>query len=342
MRNVYLKICIFLLAALPVFSQDIHFSQFYMSPLTMNPAMTGNYEGTFRIGGIFRTQWFSVAEPYQTPSFYVDAPIITGFRKQDWVGIGATIYQDVSGAGNLTQGGAYLSGTYHIGLDKDDTRVFSIGVQGGKSFRYFGNVQDLKFEDELLPGGSNSPDKSDLNDKESKKATGKDKTDITAGLSYQGVINDYLDMSIGVSVGHIAGPNIALRKSGRSLKPNRLLAHAAFNYVLSDRLLLTPAFLFQKVGPASEAALQIPVGFLLDPEKNVLFSFGPGYRFGDAVEILVGMDYGPFRVGMAYDVNASKFSSASKTVGGIEIAASYIARIYKKPKADNIFFCPRF
>ena len=256
MRNVYLKICIILMTALPAFSQDIHFSQFYMSPLTMNPALTGNYEGTVRFGGIYRTQWFSVAEAYTTPSFYVDAPIITGFRKQDWIGVGAMIFQDNSGAANLTYSGVYLSGAYHIGLDKDDTKAFTIGVQGGRSSRLIANPEKLEFEDQLISGSSTSQDASNLNDKESKKGKG-NKADISVGLAYQGVVNDLLDMSLGVSVSHIAGPNSTLRQGSRYLKPTRMLAHAAFNYALSDRLLLSPAFLFQKVGSATETAVQV-------------------------------------------------------------------------------------
>ncbi|MCB0576411.1 MAG: type IX secretion system membrane protein PorP/SprF, partial [Saprospiraceae bacterium] len=52
-------------------AQDIHFTQFYMSPLTTNPAMSGKFEGTVRIGGIYRGQWASVlsgSDSYKTPS----------------------------------------------------------------------------------------------------------------------------------------------------------------------------------------------------------------------------------------------------------------------------------
>jgi len=41
-------------------SQDIHFSQFYMSPLNLNPAMTGVMNGNVRLTGNYRNQWASV------------------------------------------------------------------------------------------------------------------------------------------------------------------------------------------------------------------------------------------------------------------------------------------
>ena len=84
-------------------AQDIHFSQFGLSPLTLNPALTGAYEGTFRIGGIYRNQWSGIVKSggYTTPSIYLDAPIVRGFGKNDWLGAGLVVLQDKSGRGLL-------------------------------------------------------------------------------------------------------------------------------------------------------------------------------------------------------------------------------------------------
>src|SRR5690349_16635765 len=83
-------------------AQDIHFSQFNMSPMTLNPANIGPFEGTARIGGIYRGQFNSVLDKqYSTPSVYVDAPIIRGFRKKDWVGVGLMFFSDKAGKGKL-------------------------------------------------------------------------------------------------------------------------------------------------------------------------------------------------------------------------------------------------
>jgi hypothetical protein len=37
--------------------QDIHFSQYYASPLSLNPANTGNYDGDWRLMNSYRQQW---------------------------------------------------------------------------------------------------------------------------------------------------------------------------------------------------------------------------------------------------------------------------------------------
>src|ERR1017187_2869726 len=46
-------------------AQDIHFSQFNQSPLTLNPALAGTTVW-IRASMIYRTQWSAVTVPYQT------------------------------------------------------------------------------------------------------------------------------------------------------------------------------------------------------------------------------------------------------------------------------------
>jgi len=38
-------------------AQDPNFSQFFASPLTLNPALTGKFDGNFRLAGNYRNQW---------------------------------------------------------------------------------------------------------------------------------------------------------------------------------------------------------------------------------------------------------------------------------------------
>ena len=53
-------------------AQDIHFSQYYASPMTVNPAYTGMFNGTYRVGANYRNQWASVSVPYKTFAAYAD------------------------------------------------------------------------------------------------------------------------------------------------------------------------------------------------------------------------------------------------------------------------------
>ena len=101
-------------------AQDIHFTTWDMSPLTVNPAFAGSYLGSFRIGGIYRDQWRGGFEGgaglFTTPSAYIDAPIIRGFRKNDWVGVGVMFFSDQAGTFDLGYSATRLGAAYHLSL----------------------------------------------------------------------------------------------------------------------------------------------------------------------------------------------------------------------------------
>ena len=72
-------------------SQDIHFSMYPLSPLNINPALTGNFIGDFRANSIHRSQWSAVTVPYSTYSISSD------FKTKKKVPLGILINQDRAG-----------------------------------------------------------------------------------------------------------------------------------------------------------------------------------------------------------------------------------------------------
>ena len=56
--------------------QDVHFSQFYNSPLTINPANVGAFNGDIRAHSNYRNQWSSIQSAYKTYSFSEIEPFI--------------------------------------------------------------------------------------------------------------------------------------------------------------------------------------------------------------------------------------------------------------------------
>ena len=56
-------------------AQDPSFSQFFSSPLNINPALTGNINGDWRVISNFRDQWIGPASPYTTGTASYDRKI---------------------------------------------------------------------------------------------------------------------------------------------------------------------------------------------------------------------------------------------------------------------------
>ena len=130
--NLRKLILIFLLAASgQLLAQDIHFSQFYNSPLTLNPALTGKVNGTYRVAAIYRNQWFGKVNgrtSFSTPSASFDMPIRL---KKDVIGVGAVFFSDRSAGGLLKNNTVMASVAYHKALGASNNHSLSLGVQGG-------------------------------------------------------------------------------------------------------------------------------------------------------------------------------------------------------------------
>src|SRR6267378_6675680 len=122
-RNRYVfGLCVLL--ALNSSAQDIHFSQFYASPLSLSPANTGNFNGDWRIMGNYRTQWKEVTKPYVTNSIGFDRQFYLFNEKFSG---GLFLINDKSG-GNLNVMKICGSGAYHRKIARNELHA---GIQLG-------------------------------------------------------------------------------------------------------------------------------------------------------------------------------------------------------------------
>lgn len=335
-------------------AQDIHWSLFQMSPLTLNPALTGAYEGTVRIGGIYRDQARSfLPGAYVTPSFYADAPLLN-VGKTDWIGVGGMLYNDQAGAGSLTNTGALASVSYHKSLDKKRNTVLTFGLQGGFVQRRIepGDINDggLLFANEIdqrFQSGGNAYQRIGAN---LPQDPNRSFFDLNAGVLLTAKMNKQTDINIGFSLYHLLTPRYGLIETNDNVTndqattrlPRRFQLHGQFNFKMSKKWTLSPAFLYNRISSASELQVQGMLGYKINPEKDLTLKFGPGYRLGDALEILMGVDIKNLRVMASYDATLSSLSDLNNSVGGFEIAASYIIKIFKEPVVKPVIFCPRF
>ncbi|MES1226414.1 MAG: type IX secretion system membrane protein PorP/SprF, partial [Bacteroidota bacterium] len=57
MKKLICAMSLCLLLGTAALAQDPNFSQFFASPLTLNPALTGKFDGVYRVAGNYRNQW---------------------------------------------------------------------------------------------------------------------------------------------------------------------------------------------------------------------------------------------------------------------------------------------
>lgn len=331
-----------------IHAQDIHFTLHRMTPVAFNPASSGGFYGSYRISGLYRDQYRSVAgnAGYKTPTFSVDAPVLRGFKKTDWLGVGIFFYSDRSGTGNLTQSSFKISAAYHLALNKKGTSTLAIGYQTGSVQREIKDPFQLIFEDQYLSQvpGSELPQTMEQLEMDKKGFL-----DHVGGLKFTSKYNKTDEFYIGLSAGKFGQPDWSLVAQGGQYRVDpRAYAEIGMTSVLSSKWRFSPNITYQKImgNPANTLVIQGIMDLNYNPEKEIVLRGGLGYRsganIGDAIQLMLGADIQDIRVMLGYDINISSLSSASGSFGAFELAAQYIGKIYKRPNPDPIIFCPRF
>ncbi len=101
-----------------LYSQDPSFSQFFSSPLNINPALTGNINGDWRVISNFRDQWIGPASPYTTGTVSYDRKVLQhkmpGVPEENIMGVGAMLMYDYAMEGIVKSSYASLNLSYSI------------------------------------------------------------------------------------------------------------------------------------------------------------------------------------------------------------------------------------
>lgn len=331
----YFKILIICLIFRGLSAQSVHFTQFQMAPHLLNPALTGNFVGTMRIGLLYRNQWANFMNSYSTPTFYLDGPVGISFSKKDWLGAGGVVLTDRAGAGNLSTGGFLFSGVYHKGFGKKAQNVISLGLQYGLMTRRLRNPQGLIFYDALEAGpGQQSIDLPNIETDNVRNNR------FVIGLTYTYKYDQVDRLQFGLSVTNFTrrSGSISFHQSGTGyfLRPH-FIGFASFDRKITDKFILRPFAQFQFTDRFFELVTLGNVGYVINKEDNIVAFAGMGYRLGDAGLINVGMDYKTLRVGIAYDFGISGLGFANS----FELGITYLIQIVKKPKVRPVIFCPR-
>src|SRR6187455_2755285 len=74
-------------------AQDIHFSQFFETPLWRNPSLAGIYNGDIRVQAVYRDQWNSVTNAYRTGSLNAEFKRHIG-KSNDFITTGLQVLYD--------------------------------------------------------------------------------------------------------------------------------------------------------------------------------------------------------------------------------------------------------
>jgi type IX secretion system PorP/SprF family membrane protein len=339
MKRIALLIGLVTLMKMQSLAQDPHFSQFFASPLTLNPALTGKFDGIFRAAGNYRDQWPAISKAFITSTLSLDAPILTNrINPNDTWGAGLMAMTDRTANGILNSNYISISTAYHKGLDEDGLNQLGFGFQGTYASKRLDGSQ-LKFENELdLNGNWTLPS----NEPVDGRSVNVNYFDFNAGVLYNGSTNGYNNFYLGASMYHINRPKESYLGNGYYTLNPRLTIHSGGYFKVGETTTLHLTALFSQQAGATETVIGGAVAFNLnnDLEENPAnFYAGSWLRFNDAIIPYIGLEWSDFRFGATYDVNYSSLKVGSQSRGGIEISLIYI----KKPASGRKGIpCPKF
>ncbi len=303
-------------------AQDIHFSQFNGSLLNLNPAFTGFFNGDYRVGGIYRTQWRAVPVPYSTISFSGESRIKPMMEKKDMVGIGAVFNNDRAGDTRYHTTQLYLSGSYIHSMKEDSSLLVSGGLNLGYcsvGFDYnrmtFDNQYDGLNYNKSTPTG------------EQFQWTTDNFLDINFGVAAQYILNRKQRFILGTSVHHLTSPHISYQGNDVSKLDRKSSTYAQFVTPINQKIDLVAELLYNRQGKYNELVPHASLKYYLNKDANQAIMAGVSARAVDAFILRAGYTYKNLQAGAAYDINFSKFTAATNARGAFEV---YIIHIFFK------------
>jgi len=309
---------------------DPHFTQYYVYPSWLNPALTGAFDGSYRVSGIYRKQWGNVSVPYTTPGVSAD------FTTSKNLNVGASLLTQSAGDGGYSYTTAYGNFAYTgVRFGPNEYKRLVFGMQFGLIQRRF-DPNKLSFGDQwnpILGYNAANPTTDVLN------ARSNSSFDAGVGVLYfDAQPGKKANLFAGVSAAHITRPNDNFRAYGSAKLPMRVTMHAGVRINVNDRTTVVPNALWLMQGTARETMLGAYLQSRLSPATD--FMVGANYRFNDAASPFVGFTVNNMMLSASYDINTSDLGRIVKGTNSFEISLTLIGRkTAKTPEID--FVCPR-
>ena len=347
LRNT-LFLSIILLYTINLGAQDPRFSQYYLAPMNLNPALTGVFDGEYRIVANYRNQWNSILASNSFTTYAVGGEYRLNVVDEDYAGVGIQLLDQSSGIGNFSRTQGHLNLAYHKQIGGG--RYSSISqylIAGGQigfgqmstnwnnywfSRQYDENSQSV---DLTKPHGENGTDKGDLF------------LDLGVGLMWYAVFSEKMSVYAGGSLAHLNSPNISLYDNSDEKLYSKWTVHAGGEIAMTDFLSLMPGFYVMGQGPSFEAVFGNNIRYTNHDWQELAIRAGLWGRLNNRLDkknnfesmiVVLIFELENWQLGLSYDVNFSPLQAVTNSRGTFEASVIYTAKERKRHWVK----CPTF
>lgn len=340
--RLYITFLLGLLATTSV-AQDIHFSQFYETPLLRNPALAGIFSGDYRVQTVFRDQWNSFTDAYRTGSLNAEVKWPVG-QTTDYFTTALQILYDKAGTAALTTTELMPALNYHKSLSNAKPMFLSFGIMGGlieKTIDLSRVTTNSQFNgtayDPALPNGETilTPNIHYL--------------DGSLGISFNTAFGaeNANSMYAGFAYHHLNRPKNSFYKNPAVELDAKIVLSAGVKMAVNDYSYFNLYGDYSHQGSATETIGGVLYSYKLGPDPDnypYAVTLGMLFRWNDALIPVVKLAMNSFDLGISYDINVSRLNTVSNSRGGFELSLSYTGLLNRNrdTSPSGKFHDPRF
>lgn len=321
-------------------AQDYKFSQFYNSPLNLNPAFTGKINSLYRFVANYRVQYLPLQSPspFNTLSASADFGVLRDKLKGDIFGVGVVFTNDRQTA--IRSNSMMISVAYHKSLGKNKNHYLSVGAQAGFMQRSI-DLGNLAFASQFTGTGFDLS----LNNQENFAGNRFTKPNLNIGLFWSSYFTKTIGAYAGGSVFNIIKPKDSFFKSDNE-RAMRFNAHAGLFIDVKKVVLISPNGMYMFQAKAQQWIAGSSFSFNLsgksEPYKTAV-SAGVWYDGNGAVIASTGVSFLGLQIGLSYDATFKRdLSQAVRSFGALEASIIYTGKPLDKKKSYSPLLCPKF
>lgn len=348
LNHPYFWVSVLLMLSLQVCAQDPRFSQYYAAPYSLNPAMTGVFNGQWRTTANYRDQWNSVLGGVPFRTYSVSGEYRYALASDDYVAFGVGAMHDEVGTAQYQQNKAHLGFAFLkqlAGGRNRNQQYLSAGAQVGfgQNSLDYGNLWFSRQFD----SGTERPDFSAGNGENFDKTNTPLFGDFNAGLLWYTVTRNDGFFYVGAAGHHLNEPNISLLSTNEGKLYRRWSAHTGGQLPLNETFSILPGAQVMLQGPSMEMDLGMNIRYFNNDLNELALRAGVWTRLAnksdkgihaDAVTLVAMLELNRWMLGLSYDLTVSSLARANNTRGAFEVSLTYFHPEHRRSRVT----CPRF
>lgn len=341
MKKLFPHILVFMALAVSASAQDIHFSQFYETPLLRNPSLAGIFTGDYRVQTVFRDQWNSFTNAYKTGSLNAEYKWPIG-KQSDYFTTAVEAFYDKAGTAALQTTELLPALNYHKSLSNDHSSYLSVGFMGG----IVEKTIDLSkvTTNNQYNGAAYDPD---LPTGEVIRTPNIRYLDGSLGINYNAAYgpDNKNSMYVGFAYHHLNRPKNSFYANPTVELDPKVVLSLGLRSIINEYSYFTIQADWSRQGPDQETIGGVLYSYRLGEDADqylYTFTIGGLVRWKDAFIPIVKLEMNSFTIGMSYDVNTSPLSTVSNSHGGFELSLSYTGFLDRETATKYRTLCPRF